>query len=94
MGIFARTHASIAAYSSMIPTIVLGYSIKSIGIADDLGMESYVLQRGELEDGQLSKCLQMLLKNEDSVKKQLMAKKEEMHKGVENAVMALKETLR
>lgn len=94
LGIFARTHASIAAYSSMIPTIVLGYSIKSIGIAGDLGMESYVLQSGELEDGQLSKCLHLLLKNEDSVKKQLMAKKEEMHKGVENAVMALKETLR
>lgn len=32
----ARTHASIAAYSSRIPTLVLGYSIKSHGIAKDL----------------------------------------------------------
>lgn len=31
-----RTHASIAAYSSMVPTLVLGYSIKSKGIATDL----------------------------------------------------------
>lgn len=34
--ITARTHASIAAYSSMIPTLVLGYSVKSKGIAIDL----------------------------------------------------------
>lgn len=32
----ARTHATIAAYSSAVPTLVLGYSIKSRGIAKDL----------------------------------------------------------
>lgn len=32
----ARTHCSIAAYSSKIPTLVLGYSVKSRGIALDL----------------------------------------------------------
>jgi polysaccharide pyruvyl transferase WcaK-like protein len=32
----ARTHSTIAAYSSCIPTLVLGYSIKSLGIAKDL----------------------------------------------------------
>ena len=32
----ARTHATIAAYSSCVPTLVLGYSTKSIGIARDL----------------------------------------------------------
>lgn len=32
----ARTHSTIAAYSSYIPTFVLGYSVKSIGIAKDL----------------------------------------------------------
>jgi colanic acid/amylovoran biosynthesis protein len=32
----ARTHATIAAYSSCVPTLVLGYSIKSKGIATDL----------------------------------------------------------
>ena len=34
--IAARTHASIAAYSSCVPTMVLGYSVKSKGIAMDL----------------------------------------------------------
>jgi polysaccharide pyruvyl transferase WcaK-like protein len=32
----ARTHASIAAYSTKVPTLVVGYSIKARGIAKDL----------------------------------------------------------
>ena len=32
----ARTHATIAAYSSLVPTLVVGYSVKSRGIARDL----------------------------------------------------------
>ena len=32
----ARTHSTIAAYSSNIPTLVIGYSVKSKGIAKDL----------------------------------------------------------
>ena len=41
----ARTHATIAAYSSGVPTLVLGYSVKSKGIAEDLfgTSDSYVL---------------------------------------------------
>ncbi len=32
----ARTHATIAAYSSCVPTLVAGYSVKSRGIAKDI----------------------------------------------------------
>lgn len=32
----ARTHASIAAYSTQVPTLVVGYSVKARGIARDL----------------------------------------------------------
>ena len=32
----ARTHATIAAYSTGVPTLVLGYSVKSEGIAQDI----------------------------------------------------------
>ncbi len=39
----ARTHASIAAYSQGVPALVLGYSVKSRGIARDLGVGEYVL---------------------------------------------------
>ena len=34
--IASRTHASIAAYSTQVPTLVVGYSIKAQGIAQDL----------------------------------------------------------
>lgn len=32
----ARTHATIAAYSMYVPTLVVGYSVKSLGIARDI----------------------------------------------------------
>lgn len=34
----ARTHSVISAYSTSVPTLALGYSIKSHGIAKDLGL--------------------------------------------------------
>lgn len=41
----ARTHATIAAYSSCVPTLVVGYSVKAQGIAKDLfgTAQNYVL---------------------------------------------------
>lgn len=47
----ARTHATIAAYSTCVPTLVLGYSVKSRGIAKDLfGTDrNYVLPVQKLE---------------------------------------------
>ena len=41
----ARTHATIAAYSTGVPTLVLGYSVKARGIARDLfgNEQGYVL---------------------------------------------------
>ncbi|MBX9888370.1 MAG: polysaccharide pyruvyl transferase family protein [Flavobacteriaceae bacterium] len=45
----ARTHATIAAYSSCVPTMVLGYSVKSKGIATDIfGTEKLVLSLEEI----------------------------------------------
>ncbi|MEH7096674.1 polysaccharide pyruvyl transferase family protein [Neobacillus vireti] len=49
----ARTHATIAAYSNYVPTMVLGYSVKSKGIAKDLfGEEKLVLGIEEISDSQ------------------------------------------
>ncbi|MDT3428800.1 polysaccharide pyruvyl transferase WcaK-like protein [Paenibacillus forsythiae] len=48
----ARTHATIAAYSNFVPTMVLGYSVKSKGIARDLfGTEKLVLGIEEISSG-------------------------------------------
>lgn len=47
----ARTHATIAAYSSCVPTMVLGYSVKSRGIAKDIfGDEKLVLGIDDISD--------------------------------------------
>lgn len=47
----ARTHATIAAYSTLVPTMVLGYSVKSKGIAQDIfGEEKLVLSLAEISD--------------------------------------------
>ncbi len=48
----ARTHSTIAAYSSNVPTLVIGYSVKSRGIATDLfgTCEGYVLPVQEMKD--------------------------------------------
>ena len=45
MFIGARTHATIAAYSTCVPTLVIGYSVKAKGIAKDIfgTYENYVL---------------------------------------------------
>lgn len=49
--ICARTHASIAAYSTCVPTLVLGYSVKSRGIAKDLfgTFDNYVIDVKDLK---------------------------------------------
>lgn len=48
----ARTHATIAAYSSGVPTLVLGYSVKSKGIAEDLfgTSDGYVLSYKDISN--------------------------------------------
>lgn len=43
MFIGARTHAVISAYSMCVPTIALGYSVKSVGIAKDLNLPDWTV---------------------------------------------------
>ena len=66
----ARTHATIAAYSCLIPTIVLGYSVKSRGIAKDIfgDDKKYVLPVQNLHtDEDLIGAFIWLCKNEQSI---------------------------
>ncbi len=70
----ARTHATIAAYSSCVPTLVLGYSTKSIGIAKDLfgTTEGYVISVQKLENKEaLWEQFFNILKNEEKIKSHL-----------------------
>ena len=72
----ARTHATIAAYSSGVPTFVLGYSVKSCGIAKDLfGNEDYVCDVRKIENaGDFIKAFEMLFRDEKEIKETLMKK--------------------
>ena len=72
----ARTHATIAAYSSGVPTAVLGYSVKSRGLAKDLfGEEKFVLNSRALTDAQpVIDEFNALIENEEEIKETLMKK--------------------
>lgn len=72
--ITARTHASIAAYSTCVPTVVLGYSVKSRGIAKDIfGTEKgYVVPVQALkEPNDLANSFDWLVENEEKMKNHL-----------------------
>ncbi len=67
----ARTHATIAAYSSSVPTLVLGYSVKAKGIAKDLfgSYENYVISTQDLkETDELKKAFIWLNSNKDKIR--------------------------
>lgn len=73
----ARTHATIAAYSSCVPTLVVGYSVKARGIARDLfGQEEhYVLPVQSLRNrDDLVKEFQWLSSREKEIRKKLEKK--------------------
>lgn len=65
----ARTHATIAAYSNSIPTMVLGYSVKSRGIAKDLfGYGRLVLGINEISDpNKLKNAFDEMIKDEKDI---------------------------
>ena len=69
----ARTHATIAAYSNSVPTMVLGYSIKSRGIAKDLfGYERLVLGINEVSDSnKLKDAFDEMIKDEKEIRDHL-----------------------
>lgn len=74
MFIGARTHATIAAYSNCVPTLVLGYSVKSKGIAKDLfgTDENYVLPvKGLQSDAALADGFKWLLMHEEQIRDHL-----------------------
>ena len=70
----ARTHATIAAYSSCIPTLVVGYSVKARGIAKDLfGTDlNYVIPVETLsKQNDLINAFHWLVSHESSIRKKL-----------------------
>ena len=72
MFIGARTHAVISAYSMCVPTIALGYSIKSRGIAKDLGLdEQLVVNSKNFTKGALLRSFAYLMDQESALRQHL-----------------------
>lgn len=70
----ARTHATIAAYSTLVPTLVLGYSVKSRGIATDLfgTDENYVLPVQQLcAPDALTEAFRWVMDHEQEIRSRL-----------------------
>lgn len=67
--IAARTHAAIAAYSTYVPTLAVGYSTKAIGIATDLGMADYVCDIETANN--LTDKFRLLIRDAENIRKQL-----------------------
>lgn len=67
----ARTHATIAAYSMYVPTLVVGYSIKARGIAKDIfgTEENYVVSVQNFKNkNDLKEAFRWLEKHEKQIK--------------------------
>ena len=90
----ARTHATIAAYSTGVPTLALGYSVKSRGIARDLfgAEEHYILPYQDITSSDmLLKNFHWLIRHTEETKKTLMEKTEIYQREIVNMGSKLKE---
>lgn len=86
--IAARTHASIAAYSTCVPTLVIGYSVKSRGIARDIfgTEEKYIVSIEDIKtDEYILRSFQAIVNNESDIKTYL---KQEMPEYCQKAFLA------
>lgn len=67
----ARTHSIIAAYSSMVPALALGYSMKSVGIATDIfgSSEDYVLSFKDVSSKEdIYRKMSFIFENEQKIR--------------------------
>ena len=88
----ARTHASIAGYSSCVPTLVIGYSVKARGIARDLfgSEEGHLLPVQELHAAeQLIGAYDALLARAQEERSYLINKLPEYRRGLDEAAYAV-----
>lgn len=90
----ARTHATIAAYSTEVPTLVVGYSIKSRGIAKDIfgREENYVIPIEQIkEENKLTQAFIWLQENENHIREHLKKRMPQYIKDAENVKEKIKE---
>ena len=85
--IASRTHASIAGYSQCIPTLVIGYSVKSKGIAKDIfgTYENYVISYKDITKKNFLELYKYFEMNNDMIREKLNSIIPKMNKAAKNA---------
>lgn len=89
----ARTHATIAAYSTAVPTLVVGYSTKAKGIAKDLfgNWNDYVLPVQDIRTiDELTKRFWWIYEHEEKIREHLQNIMPEYKKRISIGLDALK----
>jgi colanic acid/amylovoran biosynthesis protein len=90
----ARTHATIAALSSGVPTVSIAYSVKARGINRDLfGSEEMVLQTPDVSAASLQKSLTWLLREEDALRALLAVRIGQLQGAARDAAARLSDVL-
>ncbi|MFC5436375.1 polysaccharide pyruvyl transferase family protein [Rhodanobacter umsongensis] len=90
----ARTHATIAALSSGVPTISIAYSVKARGINRDLfGSEDMVLQTPDVSAATLGVALARLLHDESPLRSTLARRVGELQMMARSATAHISEQL-
>lgn len=87
----ARTHAVISAYSTCTPAIAIGYSIKSRGIANDIGISpKTIIDSLKTKKDKLLEAFIYTIQNEAEISDQISLKMKTYRKKAKNASDALK----
>ena len=90
----ARTHSTIASLSSYVPTLSLGYSVKSRGINQDIyGHTNWCLHAENLTPDIVADRVSEMLLNSKSIEEQLMVSIPRMRDNALNAGAILKKIL-
>lgn len=90
----ARTHATIAAFSTYVPTVSLVYSFKGEGLNQRLfnGLD-YIVRKEQCEPEIIVEKLELVIDCYDAIRKNLQEKMVEVQKGAMRAGCLLKEII-
>jgi colanic acid/amylovoran biosynthesis protein len=90
----ARTHATIAALSSGVPTLSIGYSVKASGINRDLfGDEECVIPISDLSEGRLRQTFTALQGQEEHLRGVLAQVMRRYHRTLPETLYSLRQAL-
>lgn len=69
-----RMHSNIFALSQHVPVLMIGYNHKTIGIAQELGLEQWVVDINQMDEEALLKKLDLLWEQREQVREKLRAR--------------------